>query len=48
MNKLELKALRAEFPEGIPQWMLDRNMTAAEIRDAMLLRRKAFPKTRKT
>jgi hypothetical protein len=35
----------ASFPNGVPQWMTERNYSEKEIADLMELRRKAFPKT---
>jgi hypothetical protein len=41
----KVTGLQTEYPEGIPQWMLSRGWTEAQIREAMNLRRFAFPAT---
>jgi hypothetical protein len=41
LTKSELKALRQEFPEGIPAWMLGRGYTADKIRELMKARQKS-------
>lgn len=38
-------ALKQEYPEGIPKWIIERGSSIEEIRELVEMRRKAFSKT---
>ncbi len=45
LTEQEQKTLAEKYPEGVPQWALDRCETMDEIDEVMAMRRKAFPAT---